>query len=976
MRALRLAIVTIAVLAGSAGRAAAGGSDAIVGPPDGSTGFDGGFDGSTGTDGGLVVDPTFLYLGQRDLGGGPSVLNGGFTLTNTNTSLVSITVTGFYKPADSQCNPFTVNTNGPLPQIFGPGQQRTWSVSFTSSIPGSYYCRVETIDNDGDYDFIDLYAEVVTPVMTVSPLPTMNFGDVMVGDSVTDWIYVYNDGSSNLVINAVTKGGSADFMMQPVITPETVPPFSSMVVMITYQPAAAGSDMGTVTISGNDPANPSDVVNLAGNGVADVTEPHLVASPVPLAFGSGAVGANINRTLTISNDGGATATISQLTITGSDASQFTLQSVCPGQQTCSTPIMVTTSTPYGLGVRCTPTSAGDKFATLTITSNASNSPLSVSMSCTGTAPDVSVSPLGADFGTIRLGTSSPGTNVTVRNLGNATLNYTLVETGDTGDFAATPPCSTTCSLGPGGMTTHSVVFTPQAYGNRASELRVTSNDPNDPIVPVYLAGVGGAGLITVVAPAGGALAFGDIPITTTSSPQTIQIRNDGNMTLTLTQLVVTLGNGVFVITGTVPPPNIVVNPGASHSVTVTCTPPVVQAYNGTILIEGNDPMDSDRTISLSCAGIDSDLVATPAPISFVPTRVGDSEVIPVTIENIGGVAITVNSIGVTPDVFEIEGAPSLPMSLGAGGMIELDLRFTPAADGDVEGELTVTPAAGDPLMVAVHGPGRVASYAVEPANYDFGTVCAGMSTVKRFTVTSTGSADIEVSLPALVDPDGAFDLAMIDPQPADYPATLTPLSMAVFDVVAMPPEGDSDGIIGVSTDVVPGGSTDVSLSAAAIADGIALSPSPLDFASVVINETSEIQSVTLANCDDVDLTITAVDITGDDADSFSVGGTLPPPDLLVAVQGSVQWTVVFEPERLGDHSATLEVTTSAGVMTVPLTGVGESSGGDGGGVDGGAGFDTTSYYACECRSGFSAGGAIPLVVAFLLLVVPRRRRRA
>lgn len=954
--------LAVAALAASAARAAAG----PIGP-----------DGGIGTDGGLVVDPTSMQVGVLDLGAGPQPPpTAPFELVNTNTSTTTpIAVSGYYKPNTASCNAFGINTNGSLPQYLLAGQSVTWTASLNTAAPGSYYCRVEILDDDGDYDFIDLYGDVVTPVMKVAPLPTLNFGDVAIGSSVTDYIYVENAGTSNLVLSSVSKSGSADFTMAAVITPLTIPPLWSEVIAITYTPAAAGSDSGNVTISGNDPANTSDMVNLAGNGVAVVTDPYLALTPSPVAFGSVAVGSSGDQTLTITNTGGSTATITQMTISGTDAAQFTLQSYCPGQQTCSTSFSVTTSAPGTVDLRCTPTSAGTKSATLTLTSNASNSPTSVQLTCTGTAADATVSPQTIDFGTVRLGTSSAGTNLVIQNTGNVNLTYTLSEVGDTADFAATPACTSTCTIAAGGSATHSVVFTPQAYGNRAAELRVNSNDPVEPTVPVSLAGVGGAGLITVVAPAGGTMAFGDIPITTTSSPQTVQIRNDGNMSLTLTQLAVTLGNGVFVINGTVPPPAIVVNPGASHSVTVTCTPPAVQAYSGTILIEGNDPIDSDRTIALTCAGIDSDLVATPAPIAFEPTRVGDSGVIPVTVQNIGAVAITVSSIAATPGVFVIEGAPSLPMSLGAGATIDFDLRFTPAADGDVEGELTVTPATGDPLMVAIHGPGRVASYEVEPAAYDFGTVCAGMSTVKRFTVTSTGSADIEVSVPALVDPDGAFELAMIDPQPADYPAILTPLSMAVFDVVAMPPEGDSAGIIGVTTDVVPGGSTDVTLSASAIADGIALAPSPLDFATVIVNETSEIQTVTLANCDDVDLTITAVEVTGDDADSFSVGGTLPPPDLTIPVQGTAQWTVRFEPERVGDHSATLEVTTSAGVMTVPLTGTGGSAGSDGG-VDGGTGFDTTSYYACECRSGLTAGGAIPLVVAFLLLVVPRRRRRA
>jgi hypothetical protein len=270
----------------------------------------------------------------------------------------------------------------------------------------------------------------------------------------------------------------------------------------------------------------------------------------------------------------------------------------------------------------------------------------------------------------------------------------------------------------------------------------------------------------------------------------------------------------------------------------------------------------------------------------------------------------------------------------------------------------------------------VASFAVEPLEYDFGTVCVGQSVVQRFTVSSTGSADIVLELPALTDPDGAFDIAMIDPATPDYPAILSPSSTATFDVVAMPPEGSSDGLVSVTTDVTPDGTAGLPVGVTAIADGIALSPADVDFGGVVINETSSLQSVTVSNCEDVPLIVTAVDVTGADAASFSVGGTLPPPDVMVAVQGSVQWTVVFEPTRLGDHAATLEITTSGGVVSVPLVGVGTSDSGDGGPPDGGAGFDTTSFYACACRGGADAGGAAPIVIALVILFSTGRRRRA
>src|SRR5262249_23784851 len=158
-----------------------------------------GGDAGTGTSGGLVVDPTFLDLGQMTPSGTPA-LSADFDLKNTNASVVTITVSGFNKPATPSCSHFNIDPHGPLPQFVGPMTMVTWTASFGAMVPGQYTCHVDILDNDGDPDFIDLYAEVIAPVMVVSPLD-IPFGDVMVGNSSTLFYSIQNNGTANLTIN-------------------------------------------------------------------------------------------------------------------------------------------------------------------------------------------------------------------------------------------------------------------------------------------------------------------------------------------------------------------------------------------------------------------------------------------------------------------------------------------------------------------------------------------------------------------------------------------------------------------------------------------------------------------------------------------------------------------------------------------------------------------------------------------------------
>ena len=102
-------------------------------------------------------------------------------------------------------------------------------------------------------------------------------------------------------------------------------------------------------------------------------------------FGTVASGTSSGKTLTISNLGTATLTISSLTISGTDAGMFSFSGV-------STPFDVAPGGSQNITVQFDPTSAGRKSATLSITHNATGSPTNVLLSGTGGAsPPVTVS---------------------------------------------------------------------------------------------------------------------------------------------------------------------------------------------------------------------------------------------------------------------------------------------------------------------------------------------------------------------------------------------------------------------------------------------------------------------------------------------------------------------------------------------------------------------------------------------------------
>lgn len=105
----------------------------------------------------------------------------------------------------------------------------------------------------------------------------------------------------------------------------------------------------------------------------------LQASPNPVAFGNVGVGLNVTRSLTVTNESSSAVTLGVVTLSGSDAAQFALDtnvSQCSGaslapQANCS------------FGVRYQPAATGSHAAAVEVAFNGTDSPLVVPLTGTG-----------------------------------------------------------------------------------------------------------------------------------------------------------------------------------------------------------------------------------------------------------------------------------------------------------------------------------------------------------------------------------------------------------------------------------------------------------------------------------------------------------------------------------------------------------------------------------------------------------------
>jgi hypothetical protein len=214
---------------------------------------------------------------------------------------------------------------------------------------------------------------------------------------------------------------------------------------------------------GKDAAAPS------GTGTA----PAASLSLSSLAFANQPVSStSAAKTLTLSNTGNGALSVSSLKLTGANVSDFAETNTCGAS--------VAAGAKCKISVTFSPSASGSFTAAVTFTDDAAGSPQTVSLTGTGTAPLVSLSPSSLSFGNEPVDTTSSPQVVTLNNTGNVALSITrLAFTGaDAGDFTENDTCSSSVAMG--GDCTIAISFTPSATRTRVASLTIVDNATGSP----------------------------------------------------------------------------------------------------------------------------------------------------------------------------------------------------------------------------------------------------------------------------------------------------------------------------------------------------------------------------------------------------------------------------------------------------------------------------------------------------------------
>lgn len=361
----------------------------------------------------IAVNPTSLVFGNVRIGM-ISTLQAAITNTgNATLTVSSLTTSGTAEFAltNAPALPFNVPAAG----------STVVTVRYAPTNLGSDSGTLAIGSNDSAHPTLNvaLSGTGIAPSLTVTPT-ALDFGAIQQGLTTNLIVTLGNTGTANCTVSGLTKSGSSDFAFGSgaPVPPFAITPGSTILVPLSYTPSNVGVDSGTLQIVSDDLVNPSVNVALGGTGNPVPPVINLTLSPATLAFGAVRVGQTQTLSATIGNSGGATGTVTAVSVTGT--------SFAAGPGAPATPFAVPPGASVSVPVVYSQSSVGNGLGTLAVTSNDPNHPtLSSSLTGNGVESHISVSPQAADFGTVTISANATR-SITITNSGSASLSVTAL----------------------------------------------------------------------------------------------------------------------------------------------------------------------------------------------------------------------------------------------------------------------------------------------------------------------------------------------------------------------------------------------------------------------------------------------------------------------------------------------------------------------------------------------------------------------
>ena len=513
----------------------------------------------------LSANPAIAAFGNVAVGS-----TGSQTVTLTNSGNASTTISG-------------VTTTGAgfsimgltAPLVIPAGQGATFTAQFAPTTAGSASGNIAIASNASNAMLsISLSGTAGQAQLSANP-GTVPFGNVGVGSSSPKSVILQNTGNAPLTITQASASGTG-FSMSGLSMPVTIGAGNSATFTATFAPTTTGSASGSISVTSNAPASPM-AIPLTGTGV----QAQLGANPASFNFGSVQVGSTGSETITLTNTGTASVSITQASATGSG---FSVTGLSPGA-------MIAAGQSASFTAQFAPTASGSASGSISVASNAPNSPLTIALSGSGSQAQMGAVPGAAVFGNVSTGTTDTQT-ISLTNSGTASLVISRATASGTG-FSITG-LTAPLTIPSGSNTTFNAVFAPTTAGAVTGSISLTSNAPNSPLT-IALSGTGVAGT-QLLSLSTSSLSFSSVNVGSSSSLGAA-LTNTGNSSVLISA--VNISGAGFTVSGASSGETL--SAGQSVPVTVQFAPTAAGAVSGTVSVVSN-ATNSPVAMSLSGTG--------------------------------------------------------------------------------------------------------------------------------------------------------------------------------------------------------------------------------------------------------------------------------------------------------------------------------------------------------------------------------------
>src|SRR6266478_4715886 len=323
----------------------------------------------------VSLSPSSLSFGSQAVGttSAPQPV----TLTNTGTgtlNVVDIATTGDFAQTNNCGTSMTA------------GASCTINVSFTPAASGTRTGTLSVTDNaDASPQTVSLTGTGIAPAVSFAPT-SLSFQPQLVGStSAPQNVSLKNIGTGTLIITSISTTG--DFA-QTSNCGSSLAAGASCSIAVTFSPTAAGTRTGSLLVADNASGSPQSVT-LSGSGAFPV----VGLSSTQMTFTSQQVNTfSSPQSILLTNTGSVPLTISNISTAGDFSQTNNCGTVVAAGASCT------------LSVIFGPTVVGTSNGTLSITDNAGNSPQTVSLTGSATAPTVTTG------NPIQIENAKPGTS--------------------------------------------------------------------------------------------------------------------------------------------------------------------------------------------------------------------------------------------------------------------------------------------------------------------------------------------------------------------------------------------------------------------------------------------------------------------------------------------------------------------------------------------------------------------------------------